>query len=174
MDIRGIDSLATLSRLTMQTMTIVIMATGLLSGCAEEAHPPTLSQAERLGDDAVNAREQKIPIVLVVTEADCAYCMKLKREVIQPILISGDYERRAIFREMRMRPAYPLKGFDLEPVQSNVLARRYAITVVPTVLVLGPDGTEQAKRLIGINNVEMYGYYLDQAIQSATAAIARD
>lgn len=171
---RGKESLATLSRLTMQTMTIVIMATTLLAGCVEEAHPPTLGQAERLGDDAVAAREQKIPIVLVVTEADCAYCMKLKREVIQPILISGDYRQRAIFREMRMRPPYSLKSFEHELVQSGALASRYAVTVVPTVLILGPDGTEQAKRLIGINNVEMYGYYLEQAIQSATAAIARD
>ena len=152
---------------------MVFMASALLAGCAKESQPPSLHHAENLGNTGVKAREQSIPVVLVVTEADCPYCMKLKREVINPILISGDYRQRAIFRELRMRPEYSLQDFTGEPVQSSALARRYSVSVVPTVLFLGPDGGEQAKRLIGINNVEMYGYYLDQAIQTATAAMAR-
>lgn len=159
--------------LPVQIGAIFAVASLLLGGCDREAHAPTLEAARNLGEDAKAARNSGIPIVLVATETDCTYCMKLKKEVLHPILVSGDYDDKAVFREMRIRPGYGLKDFNEASVLSSDLAKHYAVSVAPTVLILGPDGTELAQRLIGINNSELYGYYLDQAIETASAAMAR-
>jgi hypothetical protein len=51
-------------------------------------------------------------------------------------------------------------------------ARRYGAEVMPTLLFLDGKGRELADRIVGISNIEYYGFYLDKAIASATKAMA--
>ena len=39
--------------------------------------------------------------------------------------------------------------------------------MTPTLLFLDPDGTEIVPRIVGVNTVEMFGFYLDRAIDAA-------
>ncbi len=50
---------------------------------------------------------------------------------------------------------------------------RYDALFTPTVLLVGPQGEDLDERLIGINNDEMYLWYLEQAIDRAAARIDR-
>ena len=47
------------------------------------------------------------------------------------------------------------------------LASRFAARVTPTLLFLDPFGAEIAPRIVGVNTIEMFGYYVDKAIETA-------
>jgi hypothetical protein len=52
-------------------------------------------------------------------------------------------------------------------------ARRYGAEVTPTSLFMDGQGRELADRIVGISNIEYYGFYLDKAIASASKAMAK-
>ena len=124
-----------------------------------------------LGD---RARAGRMPIVLVVSRAECPYCELLKREILQPMLISGDYDGRVLIRELLIDSELPVRDFDGRAVVPDALAERYRARLTPTVLFLDNRGRELTERIIGINTVDFYGYYLDAAIDAAGAHLAAD
>ena len=67
--------------------------------------------ARDLVADAALAREQRIPILLVFTREDCGYCELLKRTVILPMIISGEYRDRVVIREVIVDDPADLRDF---------------------------------------------------------------
>jgi hypothetical protein len=53
---------------------------------------------------------------------------------------------------------------------TSAMAARYDLSITPTVILLSPAGRLLAPPIVGINNSEMYGHYLDQAIATAASA----
>ena len=141
------------------------------SAAVAQAPAATIMAAVDLGADSGQARQQGIPLLLVVTRELCGYCDQLKAQILRPMLLSGEYEDLIILRELNIDSETPIRGFDGRAASGYSVASGYDALFTPTVLFLGPEGEEVAQRMIGINTVEMYGYYLDQAIAGATAAI---
>ncbi len=141
------------------------------SAWADPAHPH-VPPAENLAADARVAADLGVPIVLVVTRDGCEYCELLKSAVVVPMIISGEYEDRALIREIMIDGDREVVDFEGRTVSPFSVADNYDALLAPTVLVVGPDGGEVAKRLIGINNVDMYLWYLDQALDQGQVAIA--
>jgi thioredoxin-related protein len=127
--------------------------------------------ATNLAADAHVARDRGVPILLVITRADCGYCELLKSAVVLPMIISGEYEDRAIIREINIDTGPQVVNFEGRTVSPFSIANGYDALLTPTVLIVGPDGTELAKRLIGINNVDMYLWYLDRALAEGAATV---
>lgn len=127
--------------------------------------------ASDLATDAVVAENRRVPILVVVTRHDCPYCMRIKQDILRPMLLSGDYEGRVTIRELMIDPEYRLRDFSGQEVTSSELAARYEAVFTPTVLLLDAAGNEVADRLLGINTTELYGYYLDEAINQALANV---
>ena len=115
------------------------------------------------------AERRRLPIVLLVSRSDCSYCMVLKDEVLNPMMKSGEYDDQALIAELMLDAAEPLRWFDREYEVRDELASRLETDLTPTLLFLGPDGTELAPRIRGINTVELFGFYVDRAIGSARA-----
>ena len=113
------------------------------------------------------AHERRLPIVLLVSTSDCSYCMLLKDEVLNPMMKSREYDDRALIGELMLDSEEPLRGFGGSYVRRGELASRFAAKVTPTLLFLAPDGVELAPRIVGVNTVELFGYYLDKAIEAA-------
>lgn len=127
--------------------------------------------ATNLAADAHVARDRGVPILLVITRADCGYCELLKSAVVLPMIISGEYEDRAIIREINIDTGPQVVNFEGRTVSPFSIANGYDALLTPTVLIVGPDGTELAQRLIGINNVDMYLWYLDRALAEGAATV---
>lgn len=83
------------------------------------------------------------------------------------MLISGDYTDKIIIREIILNPTVTLLNFNGSAVKASELADKYSIEITPTLLFLGPDGNELAERIVGINTIELFSYYVDQAIDKA-------
>ncbi len=111
------------------------------------------------------------PLMLIFSAEHCFYCERLKENIVKPMLRSGDYEDRVIIRVTEIDDYGTIKGKKGEPIDPPDLARTYDVRVTPTVLILGPDGTEVAPRQLGINNEDYYGAYLDEAIDQGYATI---
>jgi hypothetical protein len=87
---------------------------------------------------------------------------------------SGEYVDKVRIREMMMEPDTAIRDFSGALTTTAGIAARYGISITPTVLLLDASGASLQPPLTGINNAEMYGLYLDQAIAQAAAARSGD
>jgi len=132
---------------------------------------PQLVSAVYLDRDAEESIARNLPILVAVTRESCPHCEKLKKYVLLPMLLSGEYVDRVIIRELSIEPVLEIRSFDGRREGSDAFAEKYGVAVVPTILFLGPDGRALHAPMTGINVVEMYGYYLDRAIDDAARAL---
>ena len=146
----------------------------LLTAIQVQALSTGVSHAENFAALSDRARSGHMPILLVVSQADCPYCELLKREILEPMLVSGEYEGRVLIRELLIDSALPGRDFDGQAVAPDELAGRYRIRLTPTVLFPDHRGRELTKRMIGINTVDFYGHYLDAAIDAARERLRAD
>lgn len=147
------------------------MAVAVLCLLTATAGAATVPIARDLPADGALAGERRIPILLLFTREDCGYCELLKRSVILPMIISGEYEGRVVIREVIVDGPGDLTDFMGRRVSPFAVADRYDALLTPTVLFVGPDGRALTERLVGINNEEMYLWYLDRALDDATTAL---
>ncbi len=109
-------------------------------------------------------------VVLYFTAEYCMYCQALDRDVLGPVMRSGDYAETANFlRVQHDEPETKLTDFDGNEVSNRDLIQRYQVDVTPTLIFLGPDGHEVASSLVGFLTVDFYGAYLDQSLENGRA-----
>ncbi len=123
--------------------------------------------ARDFADLARIARDQNRVILVSVTQEFCPYCHKIKEEILKPMLLSGEYEDKVLIRELSIDPGETVIDFDGRPAMAEHFADGYKVWVTPTLLFLGPDGAELSPRMLGVQTVEMYGYYVDESIDRA-------
>ena len=126
-----------------------------------------LIKTTNLQADSALARGRAIPLMLMFSQAYCSFCRKLTEEVLEPMLISGDYTGSVLIRELMIDANQDIIDFSGKRVAPDAVFSRYQLRVTPSVLLLDDKGTELAERQVGINTTEFYGYYLDLAIQQA-------
>jgi thioredoxin-related protein len=112
--------------------------------------PAPIPKLDGLEKQIERAAKQKRPLVLLVTMPGCAWCDLVKQDYLQHLARDQDKEGVFVF----------------ETIQGGIELQRYRITMVPTVLFLGPQG-EIAERLIGYGSRDFYGAYLTERINSA-------
>ncbi len=139
----------------------------LISGALWASAAIQVPLGKQLQQDARSSAHSDRPIMLVFAARYCHYCELLEEEILRPMLLSGDYEQQVIMRKLLVDSDLPIEDFDGHQRKPAELSRRYGIKVTPTVLFVDAAGNELAERMVGINTVEMYGGYLDAAIEEA-------
>lgn len=130
-----------------------------------------LPQAQDFTDDAKMVRDRGLPLMVVMVAEGCAYCTLLKDEFIRPMLISGDYEDKVIIRTLDITRIDDVVDFDGKAISTETFADNKGVIVTPTVLFLDDAGKELQPRMIGINSLDYYGAYLDEAIDKSRAQL---
>lgn len=130
-----------------------------------------LQQTRDLQADSAAADRRRVPLLLVFSQYDCPFCAILRREIIAPMLISGDYTDKALIRELMIDAGEQVIDFNGVMTESYSVFHRYGLHVTPSVLLLDRHGRELAERQIGINTIDYYFYYLDEAIAAALAKL---
>ena len=120
------------------------------------------------------ARRRRLPIVLLVSRSDCSYCALLKDEVLNPMVKSREYDDQALLGELMLDSEEPLRGFQGEYELRDDVASRLDADLTPALLFLAPDGSELAPRILGVNTLEFFGFYVDRTIASARARLDAD
>ena len=119
------------------------------------------------------AEARNLPILLMVSQDHCPYCELLKEEILNPMVISGDYINKAVMSVLIIDDPKQVIDFNGKKIEPRDIAVRYNATLTPTLLFLDYQGNEIQERMTGVNTVEMYGYYLDQSIEDALAKLKK-
>lgn len=147
---------------------ILGLALATLAGVAPVlAAAPEVTPSRDLSADARLAEQRALPILLTFSSSSCGYCEQLEREILKPMLISGDYEDKVLIRKVMIDGHRTLIDFDGGAVDGAELAQRYDINMVPTVVLVDGQGRELAERMVGVSTLEFYAGYLDQNIDLA-------
>ena len=133
---------------------------------------PKVKLTHNLAKDGRLAERKGLPILLVFSASDCSYCELLEAEILRPMLLSGDYTDKVIIRKVNIdEDSAIVRDFNGKKTPLNDIVLRYGVYVTPTVIFVNHEGTELAKRLIGINTVEYYGGDVDAAIEKSLKKI---
>jgi len=119
---------------------------------------------------ADTARTENKIILLEVSASDCGYCELLEEEFIKPMLRSGDYTD-VLIRKIDMDSFHMIRGFSGDKTSPDELARHLKVSFTPTLLFFDGHGNEISQRIPGINSLDLYGGYLDQAITTGLQKI---
>lgn len=97
----------------------------------------------------------------------------MKREVLNPMQLSGDYAKQVLIRELPIDLGESITNFEGHREVTKHFSNRYRIQVTPTLLFLDGNGNEVAERILGINTVDYLLFYVEEAIKTATRSMAR-
>ena len=138
-----------------------LMALGTNSGFAGVPLASSLAQAGH------QAMRSCVPLLLEFAADDCDYCALLESEILEPVLLNRDYDRRVLMRKLVLDRNVKLRDFADKPVSATQLAGHYGVMVTPTLLFVDAQGRELAEHMVGVTTLEFYGGYLDQALDAA-------
>ena len=127
--------------------------------------------ANNLAEVGRISQEQGVPVVVFVSRDACPYCRTLRDTILKPMFAAGKFEQRAILVEISLDRVEPLTGFENQRITATAFGQLYQSKITPTLLFLDSDGREIAKRIVGISNLELYGFYLNKSIDEALRAI---
>lgn len=124
---------------------------------------------------------QGFVVVALFTLPGCPFCETIRREQLHH-LAREQADRGVRVVEYGLTDHKPFAGpgpsADPPAAQSAshatpaALAAALGIRLAPTVVFLGPDGSELAERLVGYQSSDFYGAYLDQRIAQARSRLA--
>jgi thioredoxin-related protein len=154
--------------LALRALALLLMSTALAANA-----PVEVPLGKDLQSDGRQSARHDRPIILVFSARNCSYCEILESSILRPSLMGGYYDDQIIMRKLMLDSNLPIRDFDGQRRAPSELSRRYQVHVTPTVLFVDARGNELAPRLVGINTVEMYGGYLDAAIQEARRKLAQ-
>jgi thioredoxin-related protein len=162
---------------TLSAILLLLVLSGSLfqTATADGLSPPVkIPEALDLATDGKRAEAGGMPILLLVSQEECPFCMQIKRDILHPMILSGEYEGRLLIREVFIDPGHSVKDFTGKLIEGDNFALRYGVTLTPTLLFLDPKGRELTKRIIGIQTPEMFFFYVDAAVSEAIDALHRN
>lgn len=150
-----------------RSMTNTLLSTVFLFFCATVFAQP-LPVLNNLQQDQQLAGKERFLLVLV-SQPGCSYCELIEEEIIKPMQISGQYDHKLLFRNLIIHDDRSMTDLTGKQFDTSEFARRYNTALTPTLLFLDPQsGTELVQKMVGISTVEMYGYYVDKAVEKAS------
>jgi thioredoxin-related protein len=137
----------------------------------DESEDEVVMKAERLpwAQDLLAESRQAAcygqPLVVMFGSSTCPYCSVVRSLYIAPLMTDERYPG-IVSRELEIDSNQLVTDFSGKRVPMSALAAKHGVTLVPQVVVFGPDGKQAGKPVIGISNEDFYGFYLDQAINA--------
>lgn len=117
-----------------------------------------------LGEEA---HQRDVPILVMFSQKNCAYCIILEEDYLRPMLKSGDYKDKVIIRKVRIDSYDTLRNFDGKAIDVNDFAVDYRAYVTPTMVFLDHNGKELTKRLMGVGTEGFFANEIDKAIDTS-------
>ena len=123
----------------------------------------------------INDKEvQKRVIVLYVSAPFCRYCKKLEVEILNPLLRSGNYEKKILLRKFNIDSKKKIVGFYGILKKPKEFMNEYGVSITPTLLFLDHKGNQLSEAITGYTNDEFFWYYLDNAIKESNKQLLKN
>lgn len=121
--------------------------------------------------DGKQARDQRVPILVIFGSATCPHCHRALKEYLAPMHHNADYRDKVIMRYVEVGRALRLSDFSGAATNHKAFAKMNNIAVTPTVKLFDSTGAEVSEPLVGLLSADFYGAYLDRAIDEGLARI---
>lgn len=132
----------------------------------------TVPQPTDLREEAALATARRVPVLLMFSAEHCPYCMRMEDEFLKPMILSGDYEDKALIRKLELGGG-TLRDFDGSAVTVDQLAERYQVFVTPTLVFLDAAGHQLTDKMVGLTTPDFFGGYLDASIDTSLSRLRR-
>lgn len=169
----------TLARRYLAVLLMAILSIKFATAAHGESHQnatPTLTHHESVSTIPqftalepllAQASEENKPILLLFSQVDCPYCEDLKRDIIQPLLMH-EGESRLLVREI-------YQDYHQALPKDNIIRQLKTglnISFYPTIAFVDAEGNQVAEPILGYQpSNDFYGYYLEEAIETAIEAV---
>ena len=110
--------------------------------------------------ESAEARKSATPIIILFSKAGCAYCERLKKEMLEP-LADRKHGSFARIRELDINRGGKITDFDGEKIRTKIFVSRYGIYATPTLMLVDYQGHSLGAPIVGYNNLENYLSYLE-------------
>jgi alpha/beta superfamily hydrolase len=130
-----------------------------------------IAPAVSLQDDSKQSQSARLPILTFVSQKDCEFCKRLRKQVLFPMIRAGELDGKVILREVSLDSGFSLQDFDGVEIGGREFAARYNVFVTPTLLLLDGQGASLVDPLVGTPNLEFYSFYLGKKIEAAAEAL---
>jgi len=141
-----------------------IGVSGVIAGEATGENFSALIEESDFQALSAKMKEKKLGLVLMFHAENCPYCALMEREILSPMVVSGEYDDRVVIRKLQIDEARDIKDFDGSIVEPSDISTRFGMSVTPTLVFVDYRGKKKAETMVGINTVDYFGVYLDQEI----------
>ena len=125
------------------------------------------ASASSILEEPVFSQSDSRSWVVMVTQPDCSFCVRLEEEVLQPLRASEEFEGKIRFTTVDIGIATPMIDFDGTKTTTVEFASRYEGFGTPTLLFLSPSGESLAPPKYGVPDiVELYAYEIEETIRN--------
>ena len=123
---------------------------------------------------ALKMKQDKLGLVIMFHAEYCDYCERLENDLLQPMVRSGEYDDKVLIRKIQVDGAYDLVNFNGQQISSDQLATMYDASLTPTLVFVDAKGEEQAERILGYTTPDLFGAYVDRAINTLHKAVTAE
>ncbi len=161
----------------------VVLLAGLSSGLdvragdyryeyEDDPVPSAIKEVDDLQKLAVLARERHVLILIEFSTPWCMYCEALEKEILEPMLKSGDYRQRVVIRKLEVNDYSQVIDFTGQSRASVDLAMSLKVDFYPTLIFFNAEGKEISHRLVGITVLEFVFDEIEKRLVRAENALS--
>jgi thioredoxin-related protein len=129
--------------------------------------PDKIATALDLSREAAVSRARQLPILILFSSPNCAYCERVKREFLLPMQRNPDYADKVIMRQVEYRGRGRLVDFSGKETTPEQFSQQQKVHLTPTIKLFDAAGHVLTEPLVGLTTPDYYGAYLDRAIDEA-------
>ena len=133
---------------------------------AQAAPAAVLPSARALPEELAQALQRGQPLVVMVSLEGCVFCRIVRQSHLAPMAREG-----FPLVQVDMRSAQAVRDFEGRMTTHDELARRWNVSITPTVLFFGAGGREVAERMEGAYQPDFYGPYLESRLDKARSRL---
>jgi len=143
----------------------------LLPSMVSAASVDNLPTAADFQRDAQVSKEQHIPIMVFYMADDCPYCEAVSELYLEPMHRNGLDKGRFILRTVKLDGSDYMRGFYGRKMRQEDFANQQGISFTPVIRIYDYRGFQLVPEIFGYQTPELYGGYLDSAIDKSIAKL---
>lgn len=144
-----------------------------LPGALCAAEGAALLPARDLARDGRDMNARKLPMMVLYSQANCAWCERARREYLIPMQRDPAYRDKVVLRQIDIDSDAPLTDFSGQATTHRAFGKAQNARVAPTILVYGPTGERLSEPIVGFRIPDFYGAYLERSIDEGLAMLHR-
>lgn len=150
---------------------MVLILSWFACSCAYAQDRNTVALVHDFTLEAKAAQELKVPILVMFSRRNCAFCDQVLKEFLVPMQHNTEYDTKVIMRRIDTGSAAKLRLFSGKTITHAQFAKENNIFLTPTIKLFDAEGNELAEPLVGLTTPDYYGGFLDQRIDEALAKV---